>query len=254
MQYVVKQEKKYKYIEEGEGPVLILLHGLFGALSNWTDVIEKFSPNFKVVIPLMPIYELPILFTNVKNLAKFIRKFVEFKGYESVTLIGNSLGGHVGLVYAAKHPENIKAMALTGSSGLYENTLGGSFPPREDYSFVKKKVEYTFYDPAYATKELVDEVYEIVNNRVKLIKILSLAKSAIRHNMSKELKKIKLPVCLIWGKNDTITPPEVAEEFHKLLPNSELHWIDKCCHAPMMECSAEFNTILETWLMKIHNT
>jgi pimeloyl-ACP methyl ester carboxylesterase len=251
MQYVIKQEKKFKYIEAGSGPVLVLLHGLFGALSNWADVIEKFSPRYTVVIPLMPIYELPILFTNVKNLAKFIRKFVEFKGYESVTLIGNSLGGHVGLVYAAKYPAKIKAMVLTGSSGLYENSLGGTFPKREDYNFVKEKVEYTFYDPAYATKDLIDEVYEIVNNRVKLIKILSLAKSAIRHNMSKELKGIKMPVCLIWGKNDTITPPEVAEEFHKLLPNSELHWIDKCRHAPMMECSTEFNAILDNWLSRL---
>lgn len=250
MQYSVKQEKKFKYIEEGEGPVLVLLHGLFGALSNWADVIERFAPRYKVVIPLMPIYELPILFTNVKNLAKYVHKFIEHKGYESVTLIGNSLGGHVGLVYTVKHPQKVNAMILTGSSGLYENSLGGTFPKREDYSFIQQKVQYTFYDPANATKELVDEVYEIVNNRVKLIKILSLAKSAIRHNMSKELSGIKIPVCLIWGKNDTITPPDVAEEFHKLLPNSELHWIDKCCHAPMMERSEEFNAVMDAWLNK----
>ncbi len=251
MQYTIKKEKKFKYIEEGDGPVLILLHGLFGALSNWTDVIEKFAPKYKVVVPLMPIYELPILFTNVKNLAKFIHKFIEYKKYESVTLIGNSLGGHVGLVYTAKHPQKVSSMILTGSSGLYENSLGGTFPKRENYNFVQERIQYTFYDPAFATKELVDEVYEIVNNRVKLIKILSLAKSAIRHNMSKELNGIKIPVCLIWGKNDTITPPEVAEEFHKLLPNSELHWIDKCRHAPMMECPLEFNEILDKWLDRV---
>lgn len=254
MEYNIKHEKKFRYIEEGEGPVLILLHGLFGALSNWKDVIEKFSSRYKVVIPLMPIYELPILFTNVKSLARFIHRFIEYKNYNSVNLIGNSLGGHVGLVYAVKHQARINSIALTGSSGLYENSFGGSFPKREDYSFIQEKVGYTFYDPKFATKELVDEVYEIVNNRVKLIKILSLAKSAIRHNMSKELQGIHKPVCLIWGKNDTITPPEVAEEFHKLLPQSELHWIDKCGHAPMMEHPQEFNEVLDKWLAKVCKT
>ncbi len=250
MQYEIKQENGFQYIEEGNGPTLLLLHGLFGALSNWSGVVNYFSKRYRIVIPLMPIYDLPILNTNVKALAEFVNDFINFKQYKNITLIGNSLGGHVTLVFLKSHPENIQAMVLTGSSGLYENAMGGTFPKREDYDFIKKKVEFTFYDPNTASKELVDEVFEIVNDKGKLIRILSLAKSAIRHNMSDDLQFMKLPTCLIWGKNDAITPPDVAEEFHRLLPNNELHWIDKCGHAPMMEQSLEFNKILDGWLMK----
>jgi pimeloyl-ACP methyl ester carboxylesterase len=139
---------------------------------------------------------------------------------------------------------------LTGSSGLYENSFGGSFPRRESYDFIKEKVEFTFYDPATATKELVDEVFATVNDRNRVIRILAMAKSAIRHNMAKELYKIKIPVCLIWGKNDKITPPEVAIEFNETLPDSELHWIDRCGHAPMMERPEEFNAVLNRFLEK----
>jgi len=250
MQFEIKQENDFHYIEEGNGPTLLLLHGLFGALSNWSDVVNHFSKRYRIVIPLMPIYTLPLLNTNVKALAGFIHDFINFKQYKDIILIGNSLGGHVTLVYVKNHPENIRGMVLTGSSGLYENAMGGSFPRREDYNFIKQKVEYTFYDPASASKELVDEVYGIVNDKGKLIRILSLAKSAIRHNMSDDLQFMKQPACLIWGKNDTITPPDVAEEFHRLLPKSELHWIDKCGHAPMMEQPVEFNTLLDGWLAK----
>ncbi len=250
MQYEIKKEKDFQFIEEGNGPVLLLLHGLFGALSNWKDVVDHFSPNYKIIIPLMPIYTLPILNTNVKALAEFVHDFITFKEYKDVTLIGNSLGGHVTLVYVKKHPQNIKQMVLTGSSGLYENAMGGTFPKREDKNFIRQKVEYTFYDPKTATDELVDEVFGIVNDKGKLIRILSLAKSAIRHNMSDDLRIMTLPTCLIWGRNDTVTPPDVAEEFNRLLPNSELFWIDKCGHAPMMEQPKEFNTTLETWLTK----
>ncbi len=253
MHYTVKRENDFQFIEEGSGPTLLLLHGLFGALSNWVDVVERFSKKYRVVIPLMPIYTLPILNTNVKALARFVTDFIEYKNLSDIILVGNSLGGHVTLVYVKEHPEKVKAMVLTGSSGLYENAMGGSFPRREDYDFIKQKVEITFYDPKTATKELVDECYGIVNDKGKLIRILSLAKSAIRHNMSDDLKDMRTPTCLIWGKQDTVTPPEVAEEFHRLLPNNDLFWIDKCGHAPMMERPHEFNDVLEKWLDGLKN-
>lgn len=249
MEYQLKEERKFKYIEVGEGHPLVLLHGLFGALSNWNDVISHFSKTHKVVIPLMPIYDLSLIRTNVKSLAKFIHRFIIYKGYNTFTLIGNSLGGHVALVYATQFPQGVANMVLTGSSGLYENSsMGGTYPRRGDYDFIREKVEFTFYDPKSATKELVDEVFEIVNNRLRILKILALAKSAIRHNMSAELPNLNIPTCLIWGQEDKITPPEVADEFHSLIKNSSLFWIEKCGHAPMMEQPAEFNRVLDAWL------
>jgi pimeloyl-ACP methyl ester carboxylesterase len=250
MEFAIKEENGFKYIEEGEGETLLLLHGLMGALSNWTEVVTEFKKDYRVVIPLLPLYDFPILTTGVKTLAKFVHKFVKHKKLRNVTVLGNSLGGHVGLIYTLNHPEEVKALVLTGSSGLYENAFGGSFPRRESYDFIKEKVEFTFYDPATATKELVDEVYQIVNDRVKVIKILAMAKSAIRHNMSKDIHKIKVPVCLIWGRDDKITPPDVAVDFQQLLPDCELNWIDKCGHAPMMEQPDEFNVYLRKFLDK----
>ncbi len=252
MDYQIREENGFSYVEEGQGQVLLLLHGLFGALSNWETVIERFKPEYKVIIPLMPIYQMPLIKTSAKSLARFIHKFVVYKKLDRFTLLGNSLGGHVALIYALEHQERVHSMVLTGSSGLYENSFGGSFPRRESYDFIKERVEYTFYDPATATKELVDEVFAIVNDRNRVMKILAMAKSAIRHNMSKDLQHIHVPVSLIWGREDRVTPPEVAEEFHALLPNSELSWIDGCGHAPMMEKPDEFNTYLAAFLKKVY--
>jgi len=250
MDFVLKEQHGYIYIDEGEGEVLLLLHGLMGALSNWDAVIRDFSKEYRVIIPILPIYDLPLLTTGVKTLAKHVHRFVNYMGLTNVTVLGNSLGGHVGLIYTINHPQVVKALILTGSSGLYENAFGGSFPRRESYDFVKEKVEYTFYDPKVATKDLVDDVFKTINDRNRVIRILAMAKSAIRHNMSKDLHKIHVPVGLIWGKNDKITPPEVAIEFDQLLPNSELYWIDHCGHAPMMEHPEEFNTLLKSFLDK----
>jgi len=246
----IKKEGEFEYLEKGEGHVIVVLHGLFGALSNFIDVVEAFSSNYKVVVPIMPLYTLPIIKTNVISMAKYIERFIKYKKFGKVTLLGNSLGGHIALVYALNNMDKVHSLVLTGSSGLYENAFGGSYPRRDDKDFLRKKISETFYDPEMTTDELVDEVHDVVNDRGKLIRILAIAKSAIRHNMAKDLAQFEMPACLIWGKNDTITPPEVAEEFHNLLVNSELFWIDKCAHAAMMEQPEEFNRILNNWLKK----
>jgi len=248
MEYEIKKEGKFDYVEVGEGEPLMLLHGLFGALSNFSDLIEHFKHTHKVIVPILPLYDLDLLHTTVKGLAKHVQQFIDHKGYDQIHLLGNSLGGHVGLVYILSHPEKIKTLTLTGSSGLFENAMGDSYPKRGDYEYIRAKTAETFYDPAVATKELVDEVFEITNSRIKVIKIIALAKSAIRNNLGEELGQIKVPTLLIWGKNDKVTPPFVAEDFHKLIPNSELAFIDQCGHAPMMEVPNAFNEILEQFL------
>ena len=252
MPYEVRNKDKFKFVEEGEGEPLVLLHGLFGALSNFETLIEYFRQHYKVIVPILPLFELDILHSTVGGIAKFVHRFLESRDLQNVHLLGNSLGGHVALIHVLKHPERIKSLTLTGSSGLFENGMGDSYPKRGDYEYIKNKTELTFYDPKTATKELVDEVYGIINNRIKAIKIISLAKSAIRNNLGEELNQIKQPTLLIWGNNDNITPPFVAREFNKLIPNSELHFVDKCGHAPMMEVPDEFNIILHKFLKKLN--
>lgn len=249
MNHTLIKEGKYSYLEAGKGQPIILLHGLMGTLSNFEGVFDHFSNiGYKVIMPELPIYSLPILKTNVRNISKFLKEFMAFKKIENAILLGNSLGGHIALYFTKLNLKNVDALVLTGSSGLYEKSLGDTYPKRGNYEYIKGKIEEVFYNPKVVTKDLVDEVYASVNDRSKVLKTLTIAKSAIRHNMSKDLPEMNIPACIIWGKNDTVTPPEVAVDFQKLLPDAELFWIDKCGHVPMMEHSEEFNKILENWL------
>ena len=251
MENKLQQQGKFKFIERGEGTPLVILHGLMGGLSNFDGVAEYFPKHgYKVVIPELPIYDMPLLKTNIKNITKFIQEFIEARGYQQVILLGNSLGGHIGLLTTKLYPELIKGLVITGSSGLYESAMGDSYPKKGDYEYIKKKAQDVFYDPAVATDEIVEDVYQTIKDRNKLIRVLAIAKSAIRHNMSKDLPNMHQPTCIIWGKQDDVTPPKVADEFNKLLPNSDLYWIDKCGHAAMMEHPDLFNEILHDWLQK----
>lgn len=251
MEHTLKKEGKYRYFEAGEGTPIIILHGLMGGLSNFDGVADFFpKQGYKVVIPELPLYTNSILKTNVKAFSKFVKDFISYKGFEKVILLGNSLGGHIALYHTKMYPEKMAGLVITGSSGLYESAMGESYPKRGDYEYIRKKAEDVFYDPKVATKEIVDDVYATVNDRMKLLKTLAIAKSAIRHNMAKDLPKMDTPTGIIWGRNDKVTPPDVAEEFNRLLPNSDLYWIDKCGHAAMMEHPDEFNRLMLEWLKK----
>jgi pimeloyl-ACP methyl ester carboxylesterase len=245
----IKEKEGFSFIDEGEGDILLLLHGLFGMLSNWEGVINKFSSTSRIIIPILPIYDMPLRQSGLEGLTAYVEGFVDMMKLENMSVMGNSLGGHIGLMYTLNNEDKVKNLILTGSSGLFENSMGGSYPKRGDYNYIKERVGYTFYDPTTVGDEYVDELFEILKSIPKTLRIVAIAKSAQRNNMANDIVNIKVPTLLIWGLNDTITPPAVAHEFNKLIPNSTLRFIDKCCHAPMMERPDEYNVILENYLM-----
>lgn len=252
-EYPLIKEKKFTYLELGDlsQKPIILLHGLFGTASNFDQTIKYLSKKRHVVLPILPIFEMPLIKLSLDGLVDYLQKFIRHKGYENFYLLGNSLGGHLALLLALKLKKKVSALILTASSGLYESAFGTTFPRREDYYYIRKKMELTFYDPNHVTEEMVEEVYGIVSNRASALRIVKTAKSAIRNNVGDRLHDLKIPTLLVWGKQDTITPPFVAEKFDSMLPNSELHILDKCGHAPMLERPKIFNKILETFLDKV---
>jgi len=245
--------EKYRYAHGGsfEGPPLILVHGLFGALSNWSHTLAYMGDKYHVYVPLLPIYEVSPIEPSLAGLTRYLQDFFTGEGLAPAVWIGNSLGGHLALLLARTYPQYFRALVLTGSSGLFEEGMGSTFPRRSSYAFVAERVAYTFYDPAQATPALVQEVYEIVNDNYKALRILKIAREAQRSSVASWLHEINIPTALIWGVNDTITPVNVAYVFYRMLPQPKLYFIDACGHAPMMERPEAFHTYLTQFLQEI---
>ena len=252
---VIKEKSGFKYVETSKGkPVLLLLHGLFGALSNFKDLIEGFGENYNVVVPMLPIYELDLKNAGLGGLLSFVKDFFDMMEFSKAHILGNSLGGHIAQLFVLDRPESVLSLTLTGSSGLFESGMGDGYPRRGDYDYIRKKTAETFYDPEVATDELVEEVFHIVNDREKVLRIIITARSALKHNLEDQIENIKCPTLLVWGKQDNITPPFVGEKFNELIPNSTLILLDKCGHAPMMEVPEEFNSALNRFLSGVSST
>ena len=249
MEYTLTANNPEQDENELRQPV-ILLHGLFGNLSNWKAVQDVFSADYALYTPLLPLFDTVLGRNRLDRLVVFLEKYILDHNIQNPILIGNSLGGHVALLYTLKHPEKVSKLVLTGSSGLYENSFGGGFPRVKDYNYIRKKVEDVFDRKEVVNAEVVDSVYSIVQNNSKVIAVISLARDAQKQNLKDRLAEIKIPVLLIWGLQDIVTPPEVAREFHTLIPHSKLHLIDECGHVPMMEQPILFNQYLKVFLSK----
>lgn len=251
--YPVHEVSGFRYLDEGprdaELPPVVLLHGMLGDLSNWTDTVRALTErNCRVLVPVIPVYDLPVKETSVPGLTSQVRAFLELMNVGSCVLIGNSLGGHIALLYALRYPDDVAAMVLSGASGIYEVSMGTSTFRRKDRNFIRERTELTFYDPVHATDELVDEMLEIVNDRARAVRLIRVARSAEEETVTDRLATLDMPTLLVWGQNDVITPPDVAEEFYERMPDAELHFIDECGHAPMIEHPNQFNRLTIAFL------
>ncbi len=230
-----------------DGKELILLHGLLGALSNWNSTFPEMEKFCKPIALQMPILTAHRSEVKVKALAALTEYFIRQRGLGPAALCGNSLGGHVALRLYLASPQLVDCMVLTGTSGLYEHTVD-ALPVRPDRKYIKESMSRVFYDQQYVTDAAVEEIFQALSGRMRVLNLIHAARSAKKDNLKSLLKTIKVPVLLIWGEDDLITTMDVAETFHKELPNSKLVVFKKCGHAPMIEYPKEFALEVENFL------
>ncbi|NGP75892.1 alpha/beta hydrolase [Balneolaceae bacterium YR4-1] len=246
----------YKFLkisnQRSSRPPLVLLHGMFGGHSNFDPLVKRLDDQ-TIFVPLIPLYSLDKEELSIPMLSDWLHKFCRDCEIERPVLLGNSMGGHVALEYSRVFTDDVTGLVLAGSSGLFENDFGSTNPKRNDRNYIRKRAALTFYEDI-VTEELVDEIMEVTQSPQKLPKLLKIARSTHKYNMESMLKDINLPVLLIWGKNDQVTPPRVAEQFFKKLPDVRLKWIEKCGHAPMMERPDEFVEHLKPFLQQLEYT
>jgi len=253
--YTVHTLQGFRFIDEGPRggrPAVVLLHGMLGGLENWTTTIAALADNgFRVVAPVLPVYDLPRADTSVSGLKRYTTAFLDALELHKPVLVGNSLGGHVALLYALEETEQPTALVLTGASGVHEVVMGETVPRRFDREFVRDRAAFTFFDPRHVSEELVDGVMEIVADRKRVLKLIQMARASRNENVEHALASIKTPTLLIWGEQDRLTPPDVARRFQNQLANAQLRWIPECGHAPMIEHPRQFNALVIEFLTAV---
>jgi len=243
-----KTSPEFRWLERGDGDAVVLLHGLMGAMEHWEPTVDTLGEMCRAIAPALPIFDAARSEPSVPGLGRYVVRLLDELDIDGAVVGGNSLGGHAALEIALKRPDRVTGVILTGSSGLFERGFTRNVPHVPTADYVRTKMEEIFYDPALVTPEWVAAVRRVVTMRSTALRVIQFARAAKRHNVAADLRRISVPTLLVWGKDDRITPPDIAERFHALIPDSELVFITNCGHAPMLERPEAFTEIVEQWL------
>jgi len=235
------EDPEFRWLERGAGEPVVLLHGLMGQMHHWDVVLDAVGDGYRLIAPTLPVFHPELREGSVGALGRYVLRFLDALDIPRAVLGGNSLGGHVALRLALEYGERVSGLVLTGSSGLFERGFTSGVPHRPDRAWVRRKMEEVFFDPALVTDGWVEDVHRLVTTPASALRILRLARDARRDNLEERLGGI-------WGLEDRIAPPEVAERFRALIPDAHLWQLSKCGHTPMLERPEAFAEVLGDWL------
>jgi pimeloyl-ACP methyl ester carboxylesterase len=239
---------EFRWLERGEGEPVILLHGLMGRMDHWEASLDELGDVCRPIALSLPLFDPGLAEVSIRELGRHVVRFLDAVEIPRAVIGGNSLGGHVALEVALAQPDRVSGLILTGSSGLFERSFTRGVPHRPTPEYVRTKMEEVFYDRGLVTPAWVESVRQIVTSRPSGIRVVRLARAAKRQSVEERLGEVQPATLLVWGRDDRITPPEVAERFRALIPGAELWLLARCGHAPMLERPEAFNAIVAGWL------
>jgi pimeloyl-ACP methyl ester carboxylesterase len=241
-------DPRFRWLERGDGEPVILLHGLMGHMDHWDATLDALAPAVRGLAPELPLFEPAFEDVSLAALAAYVRRFMDALDIGRAVVGGNSLGGHVALELALAHPERVSGLVLTGSSGLFERSFTRGVPHRPTSDYVRARMEEVFYDPSMVTDAWVESVRRTVTTRFSALRVLKVARAARTRNLEHLLGAIEAPALVVWGRNDRVTPPGMAERFHARIPRSRIVLLARCGHAAMLEQPEAFGSAVRHWL------
>ena len=244
------------YRVTGSGEPLVLLHGTGSSLHTWDEWTNQLSNQYQVISLDLPGFGLTGKhFANdysIKAYTDFLDIFLDKLGVTHINLAGNSLGGHIAWQYAVDHSNRVKKLILLNSSGFQKedadvtlafrmanmpviNKLMLRVTPK---SLVESSLEEVYHNDNKVTEELVNRVHSLQLRRGNRQAFID--KSSYEYaDRSADLKNIKCPTLIQWGKHDAWFPQSWAKDFEAAIPNASLIIYDKAGHVPMEELPSE---------------
>lgn len=249
--YLEIQGTRVHYRNTGSGPPLLLLHGAASSLHTWSGWTEHLRDSFRIIRPDLPGFGLTgpptDSIVSPTQFVQFLHGFVEELDVDTVSLGGSSFGGLVALRYALDHPDRVRNIVLLNPMGLEQKRplpvslaslplpkLADRFSPR---FLVERVLRYLYGQPNALKDSVVDRYYELLlrdGNRHFLRQFVR-TQSLPDEVLERSLRDVTAPVLLQWGCRDPWLPVELANRFHKTLPNSSLITYLSAGHVPMEE-------------------
>jgi pimeloyl-ACP methyl ester carboxylesterase len=259
---------KVNYVEMGEGPSLLLIHGLGGAWQNWLENIPALARRHRVIALDLPGFgasPMPRWTLNIRNYGSMVLDLLEALDTGPVAIAGNSMGGFVAAEVSIRSAPAVSKIALVSAAGISHarmykaptETLGRMAAAMAPLAFRYHEdalrrprlriavVRNLFYKPWALRRELI---WEFVSNGVKAPGFAQAVHGLAGYDILDRLAEVEDPVLIVWGRHDMVVPPADALAFHEIIPNSRLEIFDRTGHIPQAERPVRFNRVLEEFV------
>jgi pimeloyl-ACP methyl ester carboxylesterase len=259
------------YVEMGEGPPLLFIHGLGGSWQNWLESIPHFARTHRVIALDLPGFgssPMPPWEISIPAYGRFLRDFCERLGVDRSSLVGNSMGGFIASEVAITEPERVDDLTLVSAAGItwararrepaeMLARMGRAAAPlvmRFEMSAIKRAkfrrrlFGGVFHDPNALRRELL---WENVVPALESPGSFDAMRTLVGYDIRDRLEEIGVPTLIVWGRNDHVVPVPAALSYKKRIgDNAELIIFDECGHVPMIERPVRFNRVLERFLAR----
>lgn len=231
---------------------VVFLPGLIGLNEHWMPLVQHVRHLCHCVCFEVPLLDLPFEHCSIDDVTEMTARFLEQEVGEPAVLVGNSFGGHVAARLAIDRPDLVRALILTGASGLLEKPIIFlSVGPRPSVQWMRDKFGAILYDQSKITDDEVERVHSVVCDKHRGRALVKLSKSARKDCLEDRLNRVRVPTLLVWGRQDSITPAKAAEGFNRGIAGSRLVWLDRCSHAAMVEQPEAFAAAMRPFLMDL---
>ncbi len=259
------------YVEMGEGPPLLFVHGLSGAWQNFLENIPYFARTHRVIAVDLPGFgssPMPPWEISIPAYGRFLRDFCERLGVDRCSLVGNSMGGFIATEVAITEPDRVDDLVLISAAGITwararrepaamiarVGLAAAPLATRFHMSWIKRPglrkevFQGVFFDPNGLRREMLwENVVPALDSPGYYDALTTLWGYDIRHR----LEEIGVPTLIVWGRQDRVVPVPAALSYKKRIgDNAELEIFDRCGHVPQIERPERFNRLLERFLAR----
>lgn len=257
------------YLDQGRGSALVLIHGQFGDHLDWEPVLEPLKKRHRVIAVDLPgfgdsgkperEYTGAFFVDTLSELLKRLR-------VKHATLVGNSFGGQIAILYALRHPEQVDRLILVDSGGFREFNEQEKEFTRQRFSetaiwALTPQIQQAMFALVFARTSATQKRYlDKQNAKLQRADFAAYARVlpqtillSVSTYLLNDLPKLSMPTLLLWGEQDRVVPSQLARKALEQLPRGELKIIPACGHSPQLDCPEEFLVALDEYLESAHS-
>jgi pimeloyl-ACP methyl ester carboxylesterase len=250
--------------EAGEGPALVLLHGVAATHVNWEHTIAGFSDRWRVIAPDLPGHGAsakPNAPYTVDFYAGLIRSLGRELGVREAVVAGNSLGGQIAIELGATYPRWTRALVLAAPAGGFGRTVRAVWPlfgsvvgPWVLRNTLLRALDRCFFEasgPAHATRRRILEAQLTAPDFGDFARAVARSVGGAVGGGRDGLARLQQPTLIVWGRDDRMTPVAGGERLLAAVPHARLVTFERCGHLPMLEQPRRFNEALADFLRQV---